>query len=223
MTLTLFMAPGSCSRVPLIALEEIGAPFETRLIAFMAGEHRSSDYLTLNPAGKVPALIVEGGVITQNVAILRYLAARFPDAHVLPSAADPLAEALLVAQLLRFSADLHPLVTRLRMPFLICDLPEGIGRVSDLASATMATQLAPTERVLQNQAWLLGDRWSVLDAYLSWIWFRISGTAFDTSPFPAIAEHYTRAELRPSAQRALAREHDAEAQLTARGLMVPLR
>jgi glutathione S-transferase len=223
MTITLCFAPGTCARVPLIALEEIGAPFETRLIAFMKGEHRAPEFLALNPAGRVPALILDEGVLTQNSAILTYLARRFPDAGLLPVVTGPLREARLLARLVWFSADLHPLVTRIRMPQFFCDLEDGPARVRALAEAAMAFQLAGVERDLAAAPWLLGNDWSILDAYLHWVWFRITGAGFDAAPFPAIADHARRMEQRPAVQRALARERDAELELAALGLAVTLR
>lgn len=223
MTITLCFAPGSCARVPLIALEEIGLPFETRLIAFMKAEHRTPDFLALNPAGKVPALILDEGALTQNSAILHYLAQRFPDAHLLPATADPLSEARLLARLIWFSADLHPLVTRIRMPHFFCDLEGGAARVRELAETAMVFQLGGVEHDLAAAPWLLGDDWSILDAYLYWVWFRITGAGFDTAPFPAITDHARRMEERPAVQRALARERVAEQALAAQGLGVPLR
>ena len=59
----LWFAPQTCARLTLTALEEIGQPFETRLIAFMAGEHRGEEFLAINPAGKVPVLVADGTVI----------------------------------------------------------------------------------------------------------------------------------------------------------------
>jgi glutathione S-transferase len=222
MTTTLYFAPGSCARVPLIALEEIGEPFDTQLIAFMKGQHRSAEYLAVNPAGKVPALAIDNGVITQNTAILHYLARRFPDAKLLPVASNMVEEAQWIARISWFSADLHPLVTRIRMPHFLCDLPEAPVRVREMASSSMAMQLAPVEQALSNAPWFLGEQWSVLDAYLYWVWYRITGAGFDASGFPAIAAHAARMEQRPSVQRALAREESAEAELAARGLAVPL-
>lgn len=73
----LWFAPQTCARVALTALEEVGVPFETRLIAFMAGEHRQAGFLSINPSGKVPALETPDGVIVQNGAILSYLAQNF--------------------------------------------------------------------------------------------------------------------------------------------------
>lgn len=223
MTIALCFAPGTCARVPLIALEEIGVPFETRLIAFIKGEHRTPDYLALNPAGKVPALMLDDGVLTQNTAILLYLARRFPEARLLPTTADPLAEAQLLARLAWFSADLHPIVTRIRMPHFFCDLDGAPARVRELGATAMAFQLAGVERDLAAAPWLLGDDWSILDAYLHWVWFRITGAGFDTTPFPAITDHARRMEQRPAVQRALARERDAEQALAAQGVAVPLR
>lgn len=219
----LCFAPQTCARVPLIALEETGARFETRLVAFMKGEHRGPDYLAINPAGKVPALIVEGGTITQNPAILTWLAARFPAAGLLPAGGDALAQAALLAKLCWFSADLHPLVTRIRMPHFFCDLDNAPARVRELACEAMAFQLAKTEAQLAAAPWLLGEEWSVLDAYLFWVWFRITGAGFDACRLPAIAAHSRRMEERPAVQRALARERAAEDTLAAQGLAVPLR
>lgn len=57
------------------------------------------------------------------------IARRFPAARLLPVAGDPAADAELLSRLAWFSADLHPIVTRIRMPQLICDQPAAIPRV----------------------------------------------------------------------------------------------
>ena len=217
----LYFAPGTCARVALTALEEVGQPFETRLVAFMAGDHRSPDFLAINPAGKVPALVTEAGVITQTAAILWYLAARHPEANLLPRAQTPLEEAQLLARLAFFSGDLHPLVSRIVVPFLFAQSAEAQAELRATASATIGFHLANLERDLARQAWMLGDAWSVLDSYLGWVWFRITGAGFDASLFPAIADHYARLNERPAVQRCLARERAAQEDLIARGLAAP--
>jgi glutathione S-transferase len=218
----LHFAPGTCARVPMIALEETGAPFDTRLVAYLAGDHRKPEFLALNPSGKVPVLEIDGEVLTQNSAILTYLARRHPEAGLLPLAGKPLADARVFARLVWFSADLHPLVTRIRMPQFFCDLPGAPERVREMGCAGMAFQLAPLERELGEAPWVLGETWSALDAYLFWVWFRIAGAGFDTAPFPNIAAHHDRMRERPAVERALAREDAAQAELAARGLAVPL-
>jgi glutathione S-transferase len=206
MKLELYFSPGSCSRVTMIALEEIGAPYETHLLAFMVGEHRQPDYLHLNPAGKVPTLVADSEPITQNVAILTFLARNFPQAHLLPVSSTPLEEARQLAMLVAFTADLHPIVTRIAFPQLLLDQAEGANLLRAKAKETMKSQLAPYELRLTSQDWLAGDTWSILDAYLFWVWGRVVGAGFDPGPFPAIAAHFARVEQRPSVQRAMARE-----------------
>ena len=161
-------------------------------------------------------------MLTQNSAILTYLARRHPEAGLLPYTGEPLADARVLARLVWFSADLHPLVTRIRMPQFFCDLPGGPERVRELGCAGMAFQLAPLERALGEAPWVLGNAWSVLDAYLFWVWFRITGAGFDGAPFPNIAAHFERMGERPAVGRALAREDAAQAELAARGLAVSL-
>lgn len=216
MDLKLFFAPGSCSRVPMIALEEIGQPFSTHLVAFMKGEHKSPEYLAMNPAGKVPLLIADGQPIAQNPAIHVFLARSFPQAGLLPLGGNPLDEARVLGHLAWFSGDLHPLVTRIRIPAFACDAaPE---RVKEQAIEAMTGQLRPLDSVLSGQQWILGETWSALDAYLFWVWTRISGAGFDASQFPHIAAHYDHMNERPAVQRAIAREDEAQADLEARGL-----
>ena len=79
--LTLYYWPGASSVIPHVTLEEIGAPYELKLINLAKGEHKGAAYLKINPRGKVPALSIDGNVLTENVAILTYLAKQFPDAR----------------------------------------------------------------------------------------------------------------------------------------------
>ena len=112
----LYMAPGTCARVPSICLEEAGQNFESVLIRFMRGEHKSPEYRKLNPKGKVPTLVIGGEVLTENVAIVTHLNERFPDSRLMPEASDSMTRARQLADLCFCSATLHPIVTRIRMP-----------------------------------------------------------------------------------------------------------
>jgi glutathione S-transferase len=92
-------------------------------------------------------------------------------------------------------------------------------RIRAKAAEVLAIQLGPLEERLTGQPWMLGTTWSILDAYLGWIWFRITGAGFNQADYPALQQHYTRASQRPSARAALALEVEAQAELEARGLM----
>src|SRR2546428_10614553 len=78
MKLTLYYAPIACSLVPLVTLHESGAEFDVRPISLKNKQQHDADYLRINPKAKVPVLVVDGEVLTENVAILTWLASAFP-------------------------------------------------------------------------------------------------------------------------------------------------
>lgn len=214
----LHFAPATCARVTLTALEEIGEPFETRLIAFLAGEHRKPEFLAVNPAGKVPALETPSGVIVQNAAILTYLAEQHPEAGLLPAREDAVGRADVLAQLLHCASDLHPAVFRFVLaPMLSTEASHGPG-IREKAREALEFYLQSIEQRLSEQPWMLPEGWSIIDAYIAWIWFRITGAGFDGGAFPALQSHYERANERPSAKAALRHEEKAQAELKVRGL-----
>ncbi|HEY2747048.1 MAG TPA: glutathione S-transferase, partial [Polyangia bacterium] len=83
MTLKLYFSNGSCSLASHIALEEANAAFETQRINLREKEQKTPAYLAVNPKGKVPALAVDGAVLTENPAIISYVADTHPDAKLL--------------------------------------------------------------------------------------------------------------------------------------------
>ena len=215
--IVLYAAPGSCSRVPCVALEEIGLPFEYRPVVFMKGEHKTPDYKKLNPKGKVPCLVIDGEPLTENVAILSYLNKQFPEAGLLPVAANGLEQTRQLADLCFCSATLHPIVTRIRMPqfFAAADAARS---VFDAGCQAMHEYFLLIEQRLASDPWWYGDTWSVMDGYLNWIFWRVDGASFPTADYPRYCDHAIRVEQRPSVQRALAREQAAQAELEAKGL-----
>jgi len=80
--LTLYHAAPSRSSVALWMLEEIGQPYEIKLVSLSDGDNLKPDYLAINPMGKVPALLHGDTVITEVAAICAYLADEFPDAKL---------------------------------------------------------------------------------------------------------------------------------------------
>lgn len=213
----LYMAPGTCARVPSICLEEAGLDFETIVIRFMRGEHKQPEYKKLNPKGKVPALMIDDEVLTENVAIINYLNHQYPDAKLMPLTTDSLSSARQIADLCFCSATLHPLVTRIRMPqFFASD--NAVASVREMGSKAMTEFFDLIEKRLSDQDWWYGEQWSAMDAYLYWIFWRTEGAGFDTSPYPSYKNHASRMEQRPAVQRAAEREKIAEAQLESEGL-----
>ena len=215
--ITLWMAPYTCARVTAIALEEAEVEFETQLVRFMRGEHKSAAFKARNPKGKVPALELDGDVLTENVAILTYLAERFPDAALLPEPASALERAHILADLCFCSSTLHPLVTRIRMPMFFAGADNAL-KVKQTAEAAMDEYFQLVEDRLGSGPWWFGECWSAMDGYLYWVFWRVEGAGYDVSRFPRFTAHARAMEQRPAVQRALAREGAAQAQLEAEGL-----
>lgn len=86
---TLYYAPGTASMVVHLALLEIGAPHELRLVDFAADQQHDADYLALNPGGVVPTLLIDGRALTESAALLMILAQRHPQAPLAPVAGTP--------------------------------------------------------------------------------------------------------------------------------------
>jgi glutathione S-transferase len=88
--LTFFHCPNSRSGGARILLEELGAQYELVTLSLKKGETRQDKYLAVNPMGKVPAIVHDGALVTEQPAIYIYLADLFPQAGLAPALGDPL-------------------------------------------------------------------------------------------------------------------------------------
>src|SRR6186713_2206940 len=87
---TLYHAPQSRSGGTLFLLEELGADYELRVLNLQKKESRQGDYLAVNPMGKVPAIVHDGALVTEQGAVYTYLADLYPEAGITPAIGDPL-------------------------------------------------------------------------------------------------------------------------------------
>lgn len=195
MNLTLFHAPNSRSGAVRFLLEELGADYQLHVLDLTKNEQRAPGYLAVNPMGKVPALLHDGALVTEQPAIFIYLADLFPEAGLAPGLRDPLRGPYL-RWMAFYGSSFEPAVIDRSMqrepaPPSIC--PYG----------DYDTMLATFTRQLRAGPWLLGERFSAADILwgtaLGWI------TAFKLVPaLPEIVDYMTRVNARPAAQRALA-------------------
>jgi glutathione S-transferase len=200
----------------MITLEECGASYSIELVRFMKGAHKSPDYLAMNPKGKVPCLVTPDGALTENVAIAAYLSQHHTG--LMPPAETPYEQALQLADLTFCSATLHPIVTRIRMPMFMADGAEAVASVRAKAIDAMQPFARLVEDRLENGPWWYGQTWSIMDAYIYWVWFRITGAGFDPKGYTTWADHAARMEQRPAVQRALAKDAALQTTLEAEGL-----
>ena len=87
---TLFHSPQSRSAGALVLLEELAADYELHILNLKKGEQRRADYLAINPMGKVPAIVHDGALVTEQGAVYAYLADLYPEAGITPAIGDPL-------------------------------------------------------------------------------------------------------------------------------------
>jgi glutathione S-transferase len=196
----LYFSPLACSLATRIALYEAGEQ-----AGFIQVDTKSkklsdgSDFYPISPLGQVPVLRTdEGWLLTENTAILPYVADHFPAAGLAPAAGT--AQRARLQQWLGFiSTELHKGVF---VPLLDARAPEDVKRY---ARDKAALRLGVLQDHLAQNEYLL-DAFSVGDAYLVTVlnWAQYGG--IDLSEWPAVAAYYKRLMQRPSVAKAAAEE-----------------
>lgn len=202
----LYYAPTACSIAPHIALEEIGIAFEPRRIDLAAGEQRSDAFLQINPRGRVPAMIIDGQVVTEVPALLTYIANLKPDAGLVPGAGT-LAQARCFEWLGFLSSTLHVTYAQFRRPerFLDESSPCSSELSEEGRTRTIALYREVEERL--GEDWAAGSDYSIADIYLfpfyTWAWRLELDMKSECPKWTALFE---RTKARPAVQRAIERE-----------------
>lgn len=196
----LYYMPGACSQAPHIALREIGARFD--LVRFDKASGKSADgadFFAINPNGYVPVLQLDNGeVLTENAAVLQYIADQAP-AQKLAPAYDTFDHYRLLSRLNFVATEIHKGFGPLWSP----DTPAAYQSV---VKDKLATRFDYLDDQLSAQPYLLGDRITIADLYL----FVVSGWTghfnIDLTRWPALAAFRQRIAQRPTVQAALAAE-----------------
>ena len=200
--LTLYYSPNTCSLAPYIALEEAAAEFTPYRVNFAEGEQNSAAYKKLNPKGRVPALVTDQGVITENVAILSFIAEIFPKMRL--SRKDPFAFAQMQAFNAYLSSTVHPHHAHNRRGARWSDDPAVIEALKIKVPQNMTECAALIESEYLGDPWVMGAHYTVADGYLFTVenWFE--GDGVDMSKFPKLTAHRAAMNARPAVQRVLA-------------------
>lgn len=201
----LYWSPGSCARVPFVALEHAGAPFELHVLNRYIGDHQTPEYRAINPKEKVPAIVLDGWAVTENPVIQTVLARTFPDAGLLPTG-DERSVTEAMSMMAWFASGIQPAVGRQRFPGAFSDGDEAsLERIRLVARKELEKAFAILEARLADRDWLFED-WSTIDAYMLWLWFRAVGSGMNPRPYPRCGDHARRNEALPAVSRVLDRE-----------------
>jgi glutathione S-transferase len=158
----LYYAPGTCSLADHIVLEWIGRPYEA--VRMSRDALKSPAYLAINPAGAVPALDDDGWVLTQNAAILNYLADLHPESG-LGGDGTPRSRARINQWLAIANADIHPAFHPFFGSTAYLEDPGLIELSKQTAGTKLRGLFERVDRQLQGRDWITGER-SIADPYL---------------------------------------------------------
>lgn len=181
--LIFYFAPGSSSMATHIALHEVGAPFEPRLLSFKNKEQQRPDYLALNPEGKVPALVIDDRVLTEVAATLYYLAKTYPASGLWPEGGVE-TEAQVISWMSFIAATIHPArragEQRWREVFHLC------------------------EQRLGGKEWAVGGQYSIADIHLFRLFWRfVDALGPDRATYTGLMAHYDRMMARPAVRKTI--------------------
>ena len=196
--LVFYTNPMSRGRIVRWMLEEVGAPYEARLLDY-AGTMKADDYRAVNPMGKVPAIVHNGQVVTECAAICAYLADAFPDAGLAP----PLSERADYFRWLFFAAGpVEQAVTNRALGFAIEGDQE---RMAGYGNYDLTVDVL--ERAVSRFDYITGDKFTAVDVYLgsqiAW------GVQFKTLPMREAFTAYLDRILTRDAYRRAAEIDDA--------------
>ncbi len=207
MDIKLYYAPITCALAPYITLTEAGADFEVVPLNFRKGQHKSPEYLAINPKHKVPLLMVDGETLTENVAIHQWVARTFPDAGILP--ADSWQEFKAVSMLSWCSGGIHPYLSRINDPSKVCELPEGADSIRHEAAEAIYENLTIAEDLLDGKDYFFGS-FTAPDAHFFWCYRRATQFELELGQFVRCKAHFDLMHSRPSVQKLLAFEKEVQ-------------
>ena len=196
----LYYAPGACSLAPHIVAREAGIDLELEKVDLATKKTESGkDFLTINPNGYVPALEYEPGqVLTEGPVIQQYLADKKPASGLAP--ANGTIERYRLQEVLTFiNSEIHKTFGALFNPKV---LPE----VREERLGTLRKRFGSIDTKLAGKQFLLGDKFSVADAYLFVMVSWASHVGLDLSSFANVTAFGARVGARPAVQAALKAE-----------------
>jgi glutathione S-transferase len=196
----LYFAPGACSLSPHIVLEEAGIAAETEQVNNQEKKTKSgTDYWTINPKGQVPALQLDSGeMLTEGPVIVQYLADQKPGSGLVPPAGS--IERYRVQEWLNFiTSELHKSFGPIFRP----TTPDAYKTIS---KENLGKRFDWLDKQLASKQYLMGDKFTVADAYLFTVLRWTARIQIDLGKWPNLKAYVDRVEARPKVQAAMKAE-----------------
>lgn len=196
----LYFSPGSCGLAPQIVLRETGQHFDMVKVDFKTKQTTEGDYLQVSPKGMVPALRLDDGeVVTEGAVILQWIADKHPESNLIPPVGTK--ERYTVLEWLNYIAtDLHKGMAVMFSAFVDKESK------TKFAEGNLAPRFDYINDHLTHHDYLLGDQFSVADAYLYNILTWPPRVGIDISGYSSIQAFMSRMEQRTTVRAALEAE-----------------
>jgi glutathione S-transferase len=198
----LYYAPGTCALASHIALEEAGADYSAVRLDFKANQQQSPDFLKLNPKGRVPALVTDRGTLTENPAILAYIAQTFPAAKL-----APLDDAFAFAQVQSFNSYLcstvHVAHSHKGRGYRWTTEESSWADMKRMIPKSMGACFDLIENSVLKGPWVMGEQYTICDPYLYTIALWLEGDGVDVAAYPKVAAHMKRMAERSAVKKVM--------------------
>jgi glutathione S-transferase len=189
----LYFALGTCALAAHIALQEAGLPYVIEKVDLKSKKTASGDdYLSINPKGYVPALQFEKGVLTENVAVLLYIADLKPDRNLAPPK-DSFERYRLIEWLGFISSEVH----KTFKPFFT---PGASDDEKSRAAEKLGQRFDYIVQFLDGPPFLMGEHFTVADAYLYTVLGWLPKVGMDLSKWPVLQRYHRRIGERSTVQ-----------------------
>jgi len=196
----LYFAPGACSLSPHIVLRETGLPFDLEQVNNQEKKTKSGvDYWTVNPKGQVPVLELDNGErMTEGPVIVQYIADKKPESGLVPACGSP--ERYRVQEWLNFTtSELHKSFGPIFRP----TTPDAYKTIS---RENLGKRFDWVDKQLAGKQYLMGDKFTVADAYLFTVLRWSSRVEIDIAKWPNLKAYVDRVAARPKVQEAMKAE-----------------
>ncbi|MFP7572105.1 glutathione S-transferase family protein [Marivita sp. S2033] len=194
--LTLYYSKASSALAPHILLQEVGATYAVHEVPIDKGAQHDTAFLKVNPKARVPALMTPEGVITENPAILGYIAATHPHANMLPD--TPFERARADELNAYLCATMHVAYAHLLRGARWVDDEAAQNAMKNKVASNIADCATMIETHYLKGPWALGEHYTMCDAYLMMVplWMKKAGV--DLVNYPRIATHHRAMLDRPA-------------------------
>jgi glutathione S-transferase len=197
----LFYTPNTISVVVAIALEEAGIAYAPRLVDFASGEQTKEPYLTLNPKGRVPALVTPQGTLTETGAILDYIGTMAPD--FIPD--DPFQAGRMREVMYYIASTFHVAHAHKMRGARWADLETSFADMRAKVPQTVGACCAYLESTYPLKPFVLGSDFTLADPYLYVVSTWGAGDGVEMAHFPELSAFMERMRARKSVQAVIAK------------------